>query len=93
MFQIEREGQTLHLSGRFDAAQERTALRAFDAMQGDVVVDMARLEYISSLGLGILMKTYQRLLEQGYTLTLRNLSKHLRDVFRYTSLDTVLHIE
>lgn len=83
----------LKFSGRFDASQAQTANESLENVNGDLIIDMSELEYISSMGLGVLMKAYQRLNTSGNKITLRNLNKHISDVFRYTSLDKVFKIE
>ncbi len=81
------------LTGRFDAAQSRIAEPVFDKIAASVVLDMSGLEYISSMGLGIIINTYKRLNDKQCTITLRNPTKHVRDVFHYTSLEKLFIIE
>jgi len=83
----------LVLSGRFDAAQGRYAEPIFDKLNSSVVLDVSALDYISSMGLGIIINTYKRLNDKQCTITLRNPSKHVRDVFHYTSLEKLFIIE
>ncbi len=54
------EGQII-ISGRLDAAQCAIAQSFLDRVQGPVTLDCSRLEYISSAGLGVLLKTQKRL--------------------------------
>lgn len=82
----------LVLEGRFDAAQGRYAEPIFNKLNNSVVIDVAKLEYISSMGLGIVVNTYKRLHENGFTITLMNPSKHVRDVLHYTSLEKLFII-
>ena len=94
MFEINRtEAGAIRLAGRFDASQVSSAQEIFDTVEGDCVIDCGDLEYISSAGLGILLATYKRLQAGGYTLKLRNLRKLVRDVFRYSRMDTIFEIE
>jgi anti-anti-sigma factor len=83
----------LVLSGRFDAAQGRIAEPIFDKISASVVLDLSDLDYISSMGLGIIISAYKRLNDKQCTITLRNPSKHVRDVFHYTSLEKLFIIE
>ena len=48
---------------------------------------MEELSYISSMGLGILVKNYHRLNSMGHKVILKNLNEHIKDVFKYTRLD------
>ena len=50
------------ISGRLDAAQSPAAQAFLDKVQGTVTLDCSGLEYISSAGLGVLLKTQKRLL-------------------------------
>ncbi len=80
------------VSGRLDAAQAPTAQQFLDRMEGVIVLDCARLEYISSAGLGVLLKTQKRLMASAGRLRLVGLSKHLRDVFQYSGFDRIFEI-
>ena len=50
------------VAGRLDAAQSPAAQSFLDRVQGVVTLDCNRLEYLSSAGLGVLLKTHKRLL-------------------------------
>ena len=80
------------VAGRLDAAQAPTAQHFLDRVQGVIVLDCARLEYISSAGLGVLLKTQKRLMASAGRLRLVGLSKHLRDVFQYSGFDRIFEI-
>ena len=58
-----------------------------------VTLDCGQLEYISSAGLGVLLKTQKRLLAAGGKLRLVGLKPHLRDIFRYSGFDQIFEIE
>lgn len=93
MMTIEEIGDNeLKFIGRFDASQENLASKTLSAFQGTVTIDMAELEYISSMGLSVLVNTYKRLDENGGTLRLKNLNNHVKDVFKYTRLDQIFEI-
>jgi len=93
MFKIDvsPNGEIL-LSGRFDAAQLDKAREVLDTVTQSSTIDFRDLEYISSAGLGLLLKTQKRLSESGNSLRLVNLNKHIRDVFRYAGFDTIFEI-
>ena len=86
------EGQVL-VAGRFDAAQCPAAQAYLDKLNGTVTLDCNRLEYISSAGLGVLLKTQKRLLGAGGGLRLSGVSRHLRDIFQYSGFDQIFEIE
>lgn len=89
---ISENGEVL-LSGRFDASRVETAKTVFDQLEKSSVVDFKDLEYISSAGLSVLLATQKRLSESDHSLKLKNMSKHIRDVFRYAGFDMVFEIE
>jgi anti-sigma B factor antagonist len=81
------------VAGRLDAAQAPTAQAFLDGIQGSVTLDCAQLEYISSAGLGVLLKTQKRLLGAAGKLRLSGLKPHLRDVFVYSGFDQLFEID
>ena len=83
----------LTLAGRFDASQADHAMQVFNTLESSCTVDFDGLDYISSAGLGVLLKTQKRLGESGDSLTLVNLNNHIKDVFVYAGFDAVFSIE
>jgi anti-sigma B factor antagonist len=93
MLEIEQGADgTMALVGRLDAAQAPKAQAALDALSGSARLDFSRLEYVSSAGLGVLLKTQKRLGAAG-GLTLVNVNPHIMDVFRYSGFDQIFRIE
>jgi anti-sigma B factor antagonist len=93
MLEIEQRADgTMALAGRLDAAQAPKMLAALDGLSAAARLDCARLEYISSAGLGVLLKTQKRLGAAG-GLTLVNVNAHILDVFRYSGFDQIFRIE
>jgi anti-sigma B factor antagonist len=80
-------------AGRLDAAQAATAQAFLDRVQGRVTLDLAGLDYISSAGLGVLLKTQKRLMASGGRLRLAGVRPHLRDIFVYSGFDKLFEIE
>lgn len=80
------------LGGRFDASQAEKATTALSGYQTTIIIDLSDLDYISSMGLSVLVQTYKRLNEKGEGLRLTNLNRHVRDVFKFTRLDQVFDI-
>lgn len=81
------------ISGRLDAAEAPRAQSYFDQVQGTVTLDCSRLEYISSAGLGVLLKTQKRLLGSGGKLRLTGVNNHLNDVLGYSGFDQIFEIQ
>ena len=93
MFEIKiADGGNVVLSGRLDAAQEKRASDVFDTLAGPQTVDLKALDYISSLGLGILLRTQKRLRAAGGGLTLIHVRPHIHDIFRYSGLTQVFDV-
>lgn len=80
------------VTGRLDAAQAEKAQTFLDGVPEPGVMDMAQLEYISSAGLGVLLKTQKRLMAAGGGLKLVNVSNHINDVFKYSGFDKLFDI-
>ena len=94
MIEIKQSGNNLiEISGRLDASQVEKAQEYLAKMNESCTVDFTGLDYISSAGLGILLATLKRLDESGHSLKLRGMNKLVRDVFKYSRLDTVFKIE
>ena len=81
------------VSGRLDAAQAPAAQAFLDRTSGVVTLDCRGLEYISSAGLGVLLKTHKRLLGGGGKLRLTAVGPHLKDIFAYSGFDQLFEIE
>jgi len=83
----------IQLFGRFDASQVDKAKNVFDTINESKIVDFGGLDYISSAGLGVLLITQKRLKDNGHQLILKNMNKHIREVFKYAGFDMIFQIE
>jgi anti-sigma B factor antagonist len=81
------------VSGRLDAAQCPVAQSFLDKVDGAVTLDCAGLEYVSSAGLGVLLKTQKRLTASSGKLRLVGVNRHLQDIFQYSGFDQIFEIE
>jgi anti-sigma B factor antagonist len=94
MLKIEFGGDgAVVLAGRLDAAQCPAAQAFLERVEGTVTLDCRGLEYISSAGLGVLLKTQKRLTASAGKLRLVGVSHHLLDIFRYSGFDQIFEIE
>ena len=94
MFDVRMLGPgRLRLEGRFDAAQAASVQAVLDQVATTCVIECDGLEYISSAGLGVLLATYKRLAASGQTVKLVGMRKLVRDVFRYSRMDTIFEVE
>jgi len=85
------QGQIV-IAGRLDAAQSAAAQSFMDRVQGAVTLDCSGLEYISSAGLGVLLKTQKRLMATSGKLRLAGVNAHLRDILLYSGFDQIFEI-
>ena len=93
MFEIGfNEQGAVTVSGRLDAAHAHAAQEFLDTVEGACVVDMAALDYISSAGLGVLLRTHKRLMSAKSGLELVNVNPHINDIFRYSGFDRLFVI-
>ena len=93
MFEIEiTEDRIVAVHGRLDAAQAVKAQSFLDKIDGQCVLDLGNLEYISSAGLGVLLKTHKRLMGSGSGIKLINVGNHINDIFRYSGFDKLFEI-
>jgi len=93
MFEIEiTDGGIVSVEGRLDAAQAVKAQAFLDQVEGQCVLDLSKLEYISSAGLGVLLKTHKRLMGSGSGIKLVNVNHHIHDIFRYSGFDKLFEI-
>ena len=81
------------IAGRLDAAQSPAAQAFLDQVDGTVTLDCLRLEYVSSAGLGVLLKTQKRLMGSAGKLRLSGVNRHLQDILVYSGFDKIFEIE
>ena len=87
------DGESIAFKGRLDAAQCAKAQEFLDAAKAPRVFDFGALQYISSAGLGLLLKAHKRLMTTGGRLRLVNVSAHIYDIFRFSGFDQVFDVE
>ena len=93
-FELDRgENQEIRMIGRCDASREVLVDEFFAQVTESTIVDMSRLEYISSAPLGVLFATQARLMQSNHKLTLQSLTPHIREVFLLAGFDAVFDIE
>jgi anti-anti-sigma factor len=94
MFDIELNADgDVEIRGRLDAANAQSALLFLNEVSGTCVIDMGQLDYISSAGLGVLLRTHKRLMGEGGGIRLINVSPHINDIFTYSGFDKLFDIE
>jgi anti-sigma B factor antagonist len=85
------------LNGRIVLGEESTALREkvknlLGAGKKRIVLDMSKVTYIDSAGLGILVAAHVSANKQGAALHLSNLGNKFHDVLQLTRLLTVFNV-
>ncbi len=83
----------IFIAGRLDAAQTEKAQAFLDSVEGSATVDFSQLDYISSAGLGVLLRTQKRLMANGGGLRLVNVSPHIHNIFRYSGFDHIFEVQ
>jgi anti-anti-sigma factor len=78
------------MAGRLDATQCEAALQFLNGLPEPRVIDLARLEYIASAGLRVLLLTQKRARGSGGGLMLINVRAPIHDIFRYTGFDKII---
>ena len=89
---IQNDNEVL-LLGRFDASQQDKVDSILNQIHNDCIINFKDLQYISSAGLGSLLKAHVRLKGSNYSIKLINMNSHIREVFKYSGLDKVFIIE
>ena len=84
----------LTLEGRLDTTTSSQLEEAIAAAEGAEAIrlDMRGLEYISSAGLRVLLKTEKAQREKGGSLTLEAPTEEVMEVLRITGFDSLLNI-
>ena len=85
---------TIQLVGRLDAVTALQLDKDLSASLGgvdDLTVDLAELEYISSAGLRMLLKTQKRMDKQG-AMRIKNIRENVREVLDMTGFSDFLTI-
>jgi anti-sigma B factor antagonist len=89
---VRNETGVIEIKGRFDASEAGRVEAFLDRVDSSGELDMSGLEYISSLGLGVLLKTQKRLRGAGHGLLLVGMPAHIREIFRFSGFDRVFEI-
>lgn len=90
-----KDAQTLALAGRLDtltAPELETEISALLPTAESLTLDMEKLDYISSAGLRVILKT-QKVLEKKAGLKLVNVPETVKEVFDITGFSDFLTIE
>ncbi|MCZ6833827.1 MAG: STAS domain-containing protein [Acidobacteria bacterium] len=93
MFNIKQgEPGVILMSGRLDAAQAERAQAFMDQVEEPHTVDFAELDYISSAGLAVLLRTQKHLMAKGAGLRIVNISPQIMEIFHYAGFDQIFQV-
>ena len=82
------------LEGRLDSTNSQELMDTINnSLQGvtDLVIDVEKLEYMSSAGLRVMLSAQKTMNNQG-SMTVRNASELVRSVFIITGMDSVINL-
>ena len=91
----EAKSLTLKIAGRLDTTSAPEMEKAVKENIGGIeklVIDMEKLEYISSAGLRMLLSAKKKMDEQG-SIKIKNVSKAIMEVFEITGFNEIMTIE
>ena len=86
---------TITLDGRLDTTTApQLEAEVSGGLNGitDLTIDMAKLVYVSSAGLRVLLKAQKIMNKQG-KMTVKNASQEIKEIFEVTGFDELLNIE
>ena len=86
---------TFYLEGRLDAVsspQLEEALKPIYAEAETLVLDFAKLEYISSAGLRVLLSAQKKMQKKGGTI-IKNANSDIKEIFEVTGFADILTVE
>jgi anti-anti-sigma factor len=89
---MEIKGDTVLLSGRLDLNGVDQVRDTFLTWDGSLNLDLEKLDYISSAGLGLLLMTLKKLKNASCELKLLNLKPAVRNVFVLAGFDQLFKI-
>ena len=86
---------TVALEGRLDtlsAPELDTFLQKYYAVISELILDMDKLDYVSSSGLRVILTAHKKMEDHG-KLLIRNTNKLVKEVFSVTGFSDILNIE
>ena len=86
---------TVALEGRLDTVTAPELEASLGELAGltKLIIDMAKLVYVSSAGLRVLLAAQKKMDRNGGSMTLRNANEEIKEIFEVTGFDEILTIE
>jgi len=96
-FEFDEDGSRVSISGEFTfidhPAFKAIATRLFEKQGEPIVIDLGRLEFIDSAGLGMLLIVRDEADKAGRSLVLRGPCGQVKRMFDVTKFDTLFTVE
>lgn len=90
--EVDIKADTIYLSGRLDANSTEQARDTFLNWEGPLILDLGKLNYISSAGLGLLLMTLKKQKKSSWEMQLINLKPDVRNVFVLGGFDKLFKL-
>ena len=93
--EIEEHFQLIHVSGEIDASTSielDNALKKSTESSENILIDLSKLDYISSAGLGVFISYIEELKTKGITLIIFGLQEKVLEVFQILGLQHIMNI-
>lgn len=90
------DSMTVALEGRLDTLSSPeldTFLEKYYPKLDELILDLEKLDYLSSSGLRVLLKAHNAMKSHGGTLLIRHANQLVMGVFSVTGFDDILNIE
>lgn len=86
---------TVALEDRLDTVTAPELEASLSDLSGvtKLIIDMAKLVYVSSAGLRVLLAAQKKMDRNGGSMTLRNANEEIKEIFEVTGFDEILTIE
>ena len=83
------------LEGRLDTVTAPELEATLSDLSGvtKLIIDMAKLVYVSSAGLRVLLAAQKKMDGNGGSMVIRNANEEIREIFEVTGFDEILAIE
>ena len=84
------------LAGRLGITVEddlaATLTKAIEASSGSILIDMAKVEFVSSSGLRAMMMAYRQATAAGKKMAMAHVQPGVYKIFKLTALEGMLHV-
>ena len=90
------ERHIVSLSGDLDIESsdklKGNLLKIFNEEKKDIVIDLEKLNYLDSMGIGVLISVYNEVDKEGYKISIVNAQENIYKLFKITDLLDVFNM-